>query len=253
MILALDPGLAACGWALFAAGRLLEFGVITTSAGEEAAPVAEQDIARVRGLMDLISGHVRRVAADLAEADVTRLGLPILEAIYLEGFAAARSYRAGKAQALVLGAIAGLAREFSAEVRAVSPQRVKKLADDAVAKAQATVKPLRAQLRQLTEELGRGVTSADKATTQAQIDALQLELKPLEAARARAEKAAIVAAVVALHPEASNKLAALGRKAEHAADAIAIYWAATDVQAAAVAAGSRLRRGMGDSRQGSLL
>ncbi len=213
MILALDPGLTACGWALFSDSRLVDFGVITTSVVDKVAPVAEQDIARVRGLMDLIAGAVERNAAEV-------------EAIYLEGFTAARAFRAAKAQALVLGAIAGLAREFQAEVRSVSPQRVKKLAEDAVAQAQATVKPLRAQLREVEDQIPRALTQLDRVALEWKRDAIRKDLLPLERARGKAEKAAIVDAVIMLHPEIEERLLRFRGKAEHAADAIAIYHAA---------------------------
>ena len=227
MILALDPGLAACGWALFAdGGRLVDFGVVVTQAIDSAAPVAEQDIARARGLMDLIAGNVRRVGAELAAGDVALLGRPILSAIFLEGFAAARAFRAAKAQALVLGAIAGLAREFNAEVRSVSPMRVKKIAEDAVAAAQATCKPYRAQVRELEAEIERAITESDKVALRWKLEAVQAVLAPLERARNRAEKQAVIGAVVALHPEVEDRLLKFRGKAEHAADAIAIYHAA---------------------------
>lgn len=245
MILALDPGLAACGWALFDDGALIDFGVITTAAADSKAPVAEQDIARARGLMDLISGNVRKAGAALAEGDVRRLGRRILEAIYLEGFTAARGYRAAKAQALVLGAIAGLAREFDSEVRSVSPARVKKLADDACVAAQATVKPLRVELRDIDAQIPRAVTQLDRTALEWKRDAVKKQLAPLERARAKAEKGAIIDAVIALHPAIEDRLLKFKRHAEHAADAIAIYHAAAD--------GPVVRAPRLVERQGSLL
>lgn len=210
--LALDPGWN-MGWAIFLDGQLAKTGVIIM-------PPPKDDSALQA---ELNSRRCQSLASELVK--LGQLHGPFANVV-MEGFGAGKSYQAVSGQNQVLGVVSAVALSWGLRIRMVSPQAVKKVAAGEIEWVRLKVKPLRARLRELNDNPEAAVECG--VDVKAEIARIEAELAPLERQRAKAEKAAIIAFAERKHPRFD--FGAYGARAEHVADAVAIYHVSVEKQ-----------------------